>query len=299
MKLRYLSVFALMLLISSCDLQGVKKTDANELDSMIEEMMDYNNQGDKKDSSKNADESAKDKIIEEASDTLRLDNGIVITYFKKGTGSKLKKGDLVKIDYRMKLEDGKVYDGNHAVKKPFVPFLVGWNQQTSGWDIALKELRIGDDVDILLPAKYARGEAGIPGLVPPNSDNTLSIRIIDKYQPIKEGDGIQIYKYDEKRNPGDSIGFEDEVYLNYWVSSESNPRYDNSYQRGETFKMVMGDGNVVPGLYKALYYGREGDRLMIKIPAKEAYGKKGLHDLVKPNEDVFYDIQIAKVIKKK
>ena len=292
MKYTYIAVFSLLFL-GACELQGVKTTQVEESEKeaiLAEELKSKENSED--------NEVRQEQTPEEASDTLRLDNGIVITYFKKGTGKKLQKGDMVKIDYRMKLENGKVYDGNHAIKKPSIPFLVGWNQQTSGWDIALKELRVGDDVDIFLPAEYARGELGIPGLVPPNENNILSIRIIEEFLPMKEGDGIKIWKYDELKEPGDSIGFGDEVYLNYWVSSESNPRYDSSYKKGEVFKLVMGDGNIVPGLYKALYFAREGDRIMVTIPPSEAYGDKGLVDIVKPNESLFYDLQIAKVIKK-
>ena len=290
MKVLYFSVLFL-LAFSSCDIKGVDTSGEEEdLDGL-----------EGKSPSKDNDSIASEKIKtpEVASDTLKLANGIIITYFKKGKGEKLKKGDMIKIDYRAKLEDGTIYDGNHLVKKPSVPFLVGWNQQTSGWEIALKELRVGDDVDIFLPSKFARGEQGIKGIVPPNANNILSLRILDKFEPTVEVDDIQIWKYDELKEPGDSVSFKDEVYLNYWVSSESKARYDNSYQRGETFKLVMGDGNIVPGLYKALHFGREGDRLMIKIPAKEAYGSKGLQDLVKANENIFYDVQISKVIKHK
>src|SRR5690554_426697 len=289
MKILYTCLLFLFVLMS-CDIKGVETSEENDetevfVEDSVEKEMDT--------------VEPQIKTPEKASDTLKLDNGIVITYFKKGTGEKLKKGDMIKIDYRSKLEDGTIYDGNHLVKKTSIPFLVGWNQQTEGWELAIKELRVGDDVDIFLPSKYARGEKGIKGIVPPNSNNILSLRILEKFEPTVEVDDIQIWKYDELKEPGDSIGFNDEVYLNYWVSSESTPRYDNNYKRGETFNLVMGDGNIVPGLYKALHFGREGDRLMIKIPAKEAYGSKGLLDLVKPNEDIFYDVQIGKVIKSK
>jgi FKBP-type peptidyl-prolyl cis-trans isomerase len=292
MRIFYLSVLFLFV-YSSCDIKGVETSVEDHKSEVIDENALAKESG--------TDSLATEKVIvpEKASDTLKLDNGIIITYFKKGTGEKLSKGDMIKIDYRAKLEDGTIYDGNHLVKKSSIPFLVGWNQQTTGWDIALKELRVGDDVDIFLPSKFARGEQGIKGLVPPNSNNVLSLRILEKFEPTVKVDDIQIWKYDELKAPGDSIDFKDEVYLNYWVSSESQPRYDNNYKRGESFKLIMGDGNIVPGLYKALHFAREGDRLMIKIPAKEAYSSKGLQNLVKPNEDIFYDIQIGKVIKHK
>ncbi len=279
--------------LSSCNIQGVDTSDRKKSQDTLTEHL-LNQEWTKDTLSK-----GKQKAPEKASDTLRLDNGIVITYFKKGKGEAIQKGEMVKIDYRAKLLDGTVFDGNNLIKKPSIPFLVGWNQQTPGWDIAMEHLHIGDDVDIFIPAKYARGEEGIKGVVPPNSANIISMRILGKFEPTVKIDGIQIWKYDEYKKPGDSIQMGDEVYLNYWASAESTPRYDNNYKRGTTFKLQMKEGNAVPGLIKALLYGREGDRLMIKIPSELAYGKKGLLDHVKPNEDIFYDVQIARVIKKK
>ena len=185
------------------------------------------------------------------------------------------------------------------IKKKYIPFLVGWNQQTPGWDLALKKLRVGDDVDIFIPSELARGEKGIEGIVPPNANNILSLRVLSKPNPTKEVDGIKIWRVDSLKSPGDSIDFKDKVIIDYWASSESTPRYDNSYQRREPFELVMGDGNIVPGLYKALHFARGGDKLMILIPSREAYGKKGLTDIIEPNEDIFYDIIVRDVVKKK
>ncbi|RFC53220.1 FKBP-type peptidyl-prolyl cis-trans isomerase [Brumimicrobium aurantiacum] len=281
------------LLISSCDIKGVD-SDSNS------------DQTSKKYTSKSEEDTVKishdeseiepvETVVEEPSDTLKLNNGIKITYFKKGNGEQIKKDDVVLIDYRAKLEDGTVYDGNHRVKKKSIPFLVGWNQQTSGWDIALKELRVGDDVDIFLPAKYARGEKGIKGIVPPNANNIISMRVLEKMEPTSIVDGVKIWKYDQLKNPGDSIQTKDKVLINYWVSSESKPRYDNSYQRGAPFEMTIDDGNSISGLNKALKTAREGDRLLILVPSEEAFGKAGLAEMVGPGESIFYDVQVAKV----
>lgn len=273
----------------SCNVEGVKDDTIkkNDHDSVNDSLTEKGSE------SENNSTSAPS-----VSDSLLLDNGIKITWYKRGKGAQLKKDDVIKIDYRNKLEDGTVYDGNHLVKKPYLPFVVGWGQQTPGWDIAMEHLRVGDDVDIFIPAPLARGEKGIKGVVPPNADNILSLRILGMMEPIKEVDGIKIWKVDERKNPGDSIDFKDEVYMDYWVSSSSTPRFDNSYQRSTPFHLVMGDGNIVPGLYKALHFAREGDKLLIYIPSREAYGEKGLKDLVEPGEDLLYDVRIGKVVKR-
>jgi peptidylprolyl isomerase len=292
--MKRLVFFSLVILIvSSCEIEGVSSNDKHE-EKSIDTLNTKNKDLIKSDSANIRSE----KVVDEDTlDILTMDNGLKITWYKKGEGELLKKGDLINIDYRNKLEDGTVYDGNHLIKKKYIPFLVGWNQQTPGWDIAFKKLRVGDDVDIFIPSELARGERGIKGIVPPNANNILSLRVLSKSNPTKEVDGIKIWRVDELKEPGDSVDFKDKILIDYWVSSESTPRYDNSYKRKEPFELVMGDGNIVPGLYKALHFARGGDKLMILIPSREAYGKKGLTDVIKPNEDIFYDIIVREVIK--
>lgn len=278
------------LFFSSCELEGVQEQNIAESEEIL------SNQ--EKDTVTTEHNNEHVENIIPFGDTVNLKEGIQIVYHRKGDGDKVKNNDLLKIDYRNKLSDGTVYDGNHLIQKSSIPFLLGWNLQTVGWDLALENLRVGDDVDILIPAKLARGEKGIPGVVPPNEDNILSIRILDIIPPTKVVDDIRIWKLEEWAEPGDSIGFEDKVSIHYWAHASSKPRYDDSYRKGRPFELVMGDGNIVPGLYKALHFGREGDKLMIHIPSKEGYGNKGLQDLVAPGDDLLYDIKIVSVEKR-
>lgn len=280
-----------LLFICSCEIKGVDTTEGKKVNPTVKKIEATQK---KADSLRKIKQTSSDKPL----DTIQLKNGIRITYFKHGSGPLLKKGDMIKLDYRSRLMDGTIFDGNNFVKKPYIPFLVGWHQQTKGWDIALEHLRAGDDVDVFIPSKLARGKEGLGKVVPPNSDVKISMHVIEIYKPTFIVDGVRVWRYDQHKKPGDSIQVGDHVLINYWVSSESTPRYDNDYKRGYPTQLVIGDHNIVPGLRKALLYGREGDRLMIVIPANQAYGKKGYLNLVKPNEALFYDIQIAKVTKK-
>ena len=105
-----------------------------------------------------------DEAYDAIGDVLRMKNGITIKWFKKGRGEKLKYGNFIKIDYRVLLADNNIVDGNHLINKPSVPFMVGFKMQTSGWDIVLKELKVGDFVEVFIPSQLARGEKGIKGL---------------------------------------------------------------------------------------------------------------------------------------
>jgi FKBP-type peptidyl-prolyl cis-trans isomerase len=276
--------------LSSCELSGVESN--NEKDGSIDSLLfgvDQSN-GAELDAISTAN-----KLDTIAVGEKVLSNGIRIKWFERGTGDEVRKNDLIAIDYRNQLEDGTVYDGNHLIKKPYIPFFVGWNQQTSGWDLALKELRIGDEVEIFMPSAFARGENGIPGVVPPNANNILLLRVVKKLEPDYEEDNIRVWIVDKAKEDRTPIGYESEVSIHYWVSSETKPRYDNSYKRKLPFDLKMGDGNIVPGLYKALLKGKKGDKMMVHIPSVEAYGITGLPGLVPKNEDIFYDLIVLDV----
>lgn len=291
MKIRLLVVLSVFFVVA-CTHTGVEKKVEVEEDEEVKELFSTDaDTADVKEEKQN-DELAKiDTILNEK----RFPNGLRISWIKKGTGQQVANNDLVRIAYQNCLEDGTVYDANAMIKKTSIPFMVGWNLQTPGWDFALVELHEGDEVEVFIPSELARGEKGIPGIVPPNANNILKLKVIEVMEPTKVVDDIRIWVVEQRKTPGDSIQYGSKVALHYWVSSSSKPRYDNSYQRGDAFELVMGDGNIVPGLYKALHFLREGDKAMIHIPAKEAYGSKGLTNLVKPNEDLFYDLMVVSV----
>lgn len=223
-------------------------------------------------------------------------NGMKIQWFEKGNGEALKPGEVYEINFKLTLPNGEAVDGNHLLKREMIPFLVGYNMQTSGWDLAMNELHVGDFVEVFLPPKLARGEKGIPGVIPPNSANIIFLRVGKRMQPTAVVDGVKIWKLEESPEKDKvTINEKSEVAIHYFVGTKSNPRYDNSYQRGIPFQFGMSDNGLVPGLKKAMFQRNMFDKLWILVPSKEAYGSKGMVDLVKPNEDLFYDIFIMDV----
>ncbi len=230
-------------------------------------------------------------------DQKKLDNGISISWFKEGSGEQIKTGDLVMIDYKVKLKDGSVVDGNHLIKKPSFPFLVGFNMQTKGWDIALQELKVGDFAEIIIPSPLARGEKGIEGLIPPNADNILIIRVLSKRSPDRVVEGTKVWILEENKKNKTKFAENNSILFHAIASSPSKPMYVNTFRSNQPFSFKTGDYGLVPGLRKALINAKKSDRLYILVPSKEAYGADGYLDLVKPNEDVFYNILVMDVVK--
>ncbi|AEA42047.1 FKBP-type peptidyl-prolyl cis-trans isomerase [Fluviicola taffensis] len=240
-----------------------------------------------------------EKLIEPKktiADKKSFPNGLRIQWFEKGTGEAVKDGSVYEINFKTRLKTGEIIDGNYKLQRDMLPYLVGYGMQTPGFDIAMKELHVGDFVEIFIPGQLARGEKGIPGIVPPNSPNIVFLRIGKEIPPTKVVDGVRVWKLEENPEIKDAgITATSNVAIHYFVGTKSNPRYDNSYQRNTPFAFGMKDASLIPGLRKAMINAKMYDKLYILVPASEAYGSKGYVDLVKPNEDLFYDVIVMDV----
>ncbi|MFT5859561.1 MAG: FKBP-type peptidyl-prolyl cis-trans isomerase [Flavobacteriaceae bacterium] len=268
-------------LIASCDPAGVKEKDTN---------------GVKLDKTPKKDDTPEIDQVKKVKDTISLDNGIRIKWFEHGDGEDISYGNLYAIDFRVMIENGDIIDGNHLIKKESVPFMIGFKMQTEGWDIALSKLRVGDFAEIFLPSELARGDKGIEDLIPDGSSNILRIRVLNKMKANRVIDGNKVWVFEE--NKSNTLGFDEdqEVIFHTITSSQSNPRYVNTYMDGRPFSMRLADYGVVPGLKKALINAKKSDRMMVFIPSSEAYKSKGYIDVVKPNEDLLYNMLIMDVI---
>ena len=231
-------------------------------------------------------------------DELKLDNGIRIKWFERGTGGLLERGQVAAIDYKVFLEDETVIDGNHLLNKPSFPFMIGFNMQTEGWDVALTHLRVGDFAEVFIPSELARGEKGVEGLIPPNSNNILKIRVLSVVKPDREVDGNKVWLLESNERNKTKFSEKNTVEFHCMVSSESNPLYVNTFRTGNAFTLKLEDNGVVPGLKKALINAKKSDRMYVYVPASEAYGNKGYVDLVKPGEALFYNIMVMDITEK-
>lgn len=228
-------------------------------------------------------------------DEKELENGIKIKWYSHGEGDLVKNGDMVNIDYKVFLENGEVIDGNHLQKLPSFPFMVGFQMQTESWDLALKEMKIGDFAEVFIPAAEMRGSDEIEGLIPKNSNNILKIRLISMNEPTKVIDGTRIWLMNENKSQSDIFKEDKRISFHCWVSTPSNPRYFNTEWENNPYSYSLDDSGLVPGLRKALINAKKADLMLIHIPANEAYDTKGYLDLVKPNEDLLYRVFVMEV----
>ena len=231
-------------------------------------------------------------------DTMKMDNGIVMRWFEHGSGEELVRGSVYYIDYKVMLDNGEVVDGNHLIRKDSIPFPAGFQMQGEGWDTALAKMKVGDFVEVFIPSKYARGEKEIKGVIPANSNNTLKIRILSKMKPTRQVDGNKVWVFEENKS-NELLFNEDEIITFHTMTSTPTSRnYVNTYSTNRPFNLKLEDYGTVPGLKKALINAKSSDRMFIYVPSEEAYGSKGYLDVVKPNEDLLYNVMVMDVVKK-
>lgn len=229
-------------------------------------------------------------------DHLTLDNGIEIVWLEKSEGEPIKNGDVLMIDYKVRLKDSTIIDGNHLLNKSSLPYIVGFGFQPKGWDIAFAHLKVGDFVRIKLPAEFARGKKGVKDLIPENAENYLTVRIISKRKPNREIDGTKVWILEENKNNKPLFNEDNSIVFHTTISSPNSPFYFNSYANQQPFELKLEDHGTIPGLKKALINAKKGDRMFILIPSSEAYGSKGYLNIVKPDEDLFYNLLVMDVI---
>ena len=228
-------------------------------------------------------------------DVKSFSNGLVIKWILKGKGRKLKKGEMALIDYRLALPDGKIVDGNNRVNMPFIPFVVGYNMQTPGWDLAFQELTPGDFVKIESPADLALGSKELKGIIPANSDNWLYVKVVALVTPSVNEDGVTSWKIKDGEGASLAKDPSKEISFHAMVSTESKASVMNTRLGNYPLKYSPGQKTIVPGLRKIMKNAKKGERYFIILDAPQAYGARGYADLVKPNEQVFYNIEIMDI----
>ncbi len=127
----------------------------------------------------------KSSLTGQVEESINMDNlntdGVKITVLSEGIGAPSKAGDTVAMNYTGMLADGIVFDSNTDEKfehvEPFI-FTIGAGQVISGWDIGVKGMKVGEKRKLEIAPKYAYGEAGAGGVIPPNATLTFEVELV-------------------------------------------------------------------------------------------------------------------------
>lgn len=101
---------------------------------------------------------------------------IKIEDIKVGTGSDVKSGDVVCIDYKGTLENGTEFDQSYKRGQPFVT-QIGVGQVIPGWDLGIVGLKEGGKRKLTIPADLAYGTRAT-GAIPANSTLVFEVELV-------------------------------------------------------------------------------------------------------------------------
>ena len=102
---------------------------------------------------------------------------LLMTTTKEGTGEGAKDGDTLSVHYTGYLEDGTKFDSSVDRGTPF-ELTLGSGMVIQGWDIGLKGMKQGEVRKLVIPSRYAYGENGFPGVIPPNATLIFEVELV-------------------------------------------------------------------------------------------------------------------------
>jgi peptidylprolyl isomerase len=104
--------------------------------------------------------------------TVKIDDLIV------GTGKEAERGALITAHYSGWLEDGTEFDSSYKNNTPFQTVLSS-KRVIQGWILGLKGMKVGGKRRLWVPAELAYGDRQIGTMIPPDSNLTFEITLLE------------------------------------------------------------------------------------------------------------------------
>lgn len=242
-------------------------------------------------------------------DTLDLGDGLKYIRIKKGKGISVQKDHKVQVHYTGYFSDGSLFDSSLGTDEmePF-EFVVGRNFVIQGWDKGLIGMQRGEKCRLIVPYQLAYKEKGMPPVIPPKSDLTFDIQMMDvivmpKPVPyittgkdtLQTVTGLKYIKV--KKNDSKPISPSDTVWIDFTGYFMNGDIFDSSIERGDSLMVLIDQQTVVPGLNEALKFMREGEKMRVIIPYYLGYGEKGMPPIIPEKSDLIFDIHVRRVLK--
>lgn len=115
------------------------------------------------------------------SDTITTASGLKYVRIMPGNGKKPVNGQKLKVNYTLRLKDGKEIESNMN-DAPF-KFTLGAKEVIPGWDEGFKLMSAGERGYLIVPSKLAYGKRGSKDedgkyIVPPDTDLVFEVLLV-------------------------------------------------------------------------------------------------------------------------
>ncbi len=85
------------------------------------------------------------------------------------------------------------------------------------------------------------------------------------------------------------------VSVNYIGTLLDGTKFDSSYDRGQPFSFVLGQGQVIQGWDQGLLGMKIGGKRKLVIPPSLGYGAKGAENVIPPNATLVFEVELLEV----
>lgn len=241
----------------------------------------------------------------DAEELVETDSGLRYFVMEEGSGESPEEGQPVRMHYTIWLEDGTRLDSSLDTGEP-VAFAVGSEQVFPGWNAAVREMRVGDKWQVVVPPDLALGEEGAGDVIPPNSTLILQLDLleilargpddptaVDEDEYTVTDSGLKIATLED--GSGEAVAEGDVAVVHYTGWLEDGTRFDSSYQRGEPFRVTVGAGQVIPGWDEGLLDMKVGERRQLVIPPDLAYGEEGAGSVIPENATLTFELELLEI----
>ena len=258
--------------------------------------------------------------------------GMPYQLYKGADTQRIFSGNILKLSFTQKVNDS-VYFTN--VGNP--PFYSPVNEQTMPYDLSelWTKMKVGDSVVAIqmmdtfikrnpdLSKHYKRGDriitlvkilAAFKSNQEATDDETKELQNWKKKEAEQLGKYIADKKINAQKTPsgayvqiinpgtGDLIDSGNYVYVNYTGTSFSGKRFDSNtdtaFHHTEPYPFTAGHAEMISGFDEAVMFMRKGAVAKAWIPSTLAYGPKPGTPLIKPYENLIFDIEIVDVKEK-
>jgi len=86
------------------------------------------------------------------------------------------------------------------------------------------------------------------------------------------------------------------ITTNYRGFLADGTLFDSSYDKGRSFQCVIGTGRVIKGWDQGILGMKVGGKRKLSVPAELAYGERKMGNVIPPNSDLFFEIELLEVL---